>query len=147
MEKQYINDFGVTITIGAVYIPAEETGEIVPFGAEEWSHSYQASEGTWTSYYKGVLIGEMNYDFDVSFTGKHWRISNARNLMVSAMVSEVLDKLLVINRDESYGTLPAEVMGSCTLKFINTPIGPVRTLQPWIKTTISDSGKLTVCGN
>ena len=147
VEKQYINDAGDKVTIGAVYTPPEKTDSITPFGLEEWSHSYQASEGTWTSYYDGSIINQMSYEFDVSHPTSHWKISNARNLVVNMLITQISNKSVVINRSTSSIGMPAEVTGSCTLKIINTPIGPVSTVDAWIKTTVSDDGVLTVSGN
>ena len=112
-----------------------------------WSHSYEATVGTWTSYFDGSIIDGMSYQYDVSRSGTHWKISNARNHVAYCILSTIRDKSLTINRAVSTSTYPAEVMGMCTVEVIDTPIGNLMTVDAWIKTTISDSGVLTVSGN
>ncbi len=141
ITKEFVNDRGETVTLRAVYTPAEPTA--VPM----WSHSYEATVGTWTSYFDGSIIDGMSYQYDVSRSGTHWKISNARNHVAHCILSTIRDKSLTINRAVSTPTYPAEVMGMCTVEVIDTPIGNLMTVDAWIKTTISDSGVLTVSGN
>ena len=87
----------------------------------------------------------MSYDFDVSMSGSHWKISNARNLIVGMPLTQISNKSLVIGRSISAIGMPAEVTGSCTLK---RSVGVYNsTIDAWIKTTVSDDGVLTVSGN
>ena len=62
-------------------------------------------------------------------------------------MSSIKDKSLTINRSTSTSTYPAEVMGMCTVEFIDTAIGHLISIDAWIKTTITDNGILTVSGN
>ena len=94
----------------------------------------------------GVYAAISVNDYDVSRSGSHWKISNARNLKAHCILSTIKDKSLTINRSTSTSTYPAEVMGMCTVELIDTPIGHVMSIDAWIKTTISDSGTLTVSG-
>jgi hypothetical protein len=89
----------------------------------------------------------MQYDFDVSRSGSHWKISNGRNLVAHAIISTIEGKSLKINRATSTSAYAAEIMGTCTIKVLDTPIGSAATIDAWIKTTINDSGTLTVSGN
>lgn len=141
ITKETINSRGETVTLKAVYTPAKPS--IIPM----WSHEYTASSGTWRSYYDGSIISGMSYEYDVSKYGTHWKISNARNLLAHAVLSTIRDKSLTINRSISAPSYPAEVMGVCTVDFIDTPIGHVVSMDAWIKTTISDGGTLTISGN
>ena len=50
ITKEFVNDRGETVTLRAVYTPAEPTA--VPM----WSHSYEATVGTWTSYFDGSIM-------------------------------------------------------------------------------------------
>ncbi len=52
-----------------------------------------------------------------------------------------------INRSILSANYPAEIMGVCTVQVMDTSIGAVATIDAWIKTVISASGKLTVSGN
>lgn len=141
ITKEFKNDRGETVTLRAVYTPAEPTA--VPM----WSHDYEATVGTWTSYFDGSIIDGMSYEYDVSRSGSHWKISNARNLMAHCILSSIKDKSLTINRSTSTSTYPAEVMGMCTVEFIDTAIRHLISIDAWIKTTITDNGILTVSGN
>lgn len=141
ITKEYVNDRGETVTIKAVYTLAEPTA--VPM----WSHDHDATVGTWASFYDGSFMDAMSYEYDVSKSGSHWRIYKARNLTVRCLLSTIKDKSLTINRSTSTSTYPAEVMGMCTIELMDTPIGHVASVDTWIKTTISDSGTLTVSGN
>lgn len=143
ISTQYVNEQGETITIGAIYTPNEDWEEITPM----WSHDYEATVGTWTSYFDGSIIDGMSYQYDVSRSGSHWKISNARNFLAHCVLSTVRDKQLTINRATSTSSSPAEVMGICTVDVIDTPIGHVMSMDAWIKTTITDGGTLTVSGN
>lgn len=147
VEKQFINEYGDEVTIGAVYTPQKNTEEkITPF-SREWSHQYQATEGTWTSYYDGSILSQMQYTFDVSKSGDHWMISNGRDFYVSMLITNILNKNLRINRSISSFGMPAEITGSCTLRIGDSPLGTISTIDAWIKTTVSDDGVLTVSGN
>ncbi len=141
ITKEYVNDHGETVTLRAVYTPVDPT--VAPM----WSNKYDATVGTWTSYYDGGILNGMSYDYDVSKSGSHWKISNARNLTAHCILSSITDKSLTINRSTSTSVYPAEVIGICTVEFIDTPIGHVSSIDAWIKTTISDRGTLTVSGN
>ncbi|MDR2024953.1 MAG: hypothetical protein LBQ71_17310 [Hungatella sp.] len=142
VSKQIVNDRGETVTIGAVYTPNKDYNPYL-----RWSSSQNASVGTWTSYYDGSIACSMQYDFDVSRSGSHWKISNGRNLVAHAIISTIEGKSLKINRATSTSAYAAEIMGTCTIKVLDTPIGSAATIDAWIKTTINDSGTLTVSGN
>lgn len=142
ISKQYTDEDGNVVTIGAIYEPKPSIQPLI-----KWNKTYKASVGTWTSYYDGSIVASMRYTFDVSRSGSHWKISNGRNLSANALLSTIEGKRLSINRSISTATYPAEIYGECTIKVLDTPIGSAATLDAWIKTTISDSGTLTVCGN
>lgn len=143
ISKQYVNENGDIVIIGAIYTPNEDYNPIAPL----WSESYNAVVGTWTSYYDGSVACSMSYDFDVNRSGSHWSISNARNFSVHALISTVEAKELKINRAVSSASYAAEVRGQCTLKMLDTPLGSAATVEAWIKTTVNDAGTLTVSGN
>lgn len=149
IEKQYTNDQGEKVTVGVIYTPApkeDSKADASPF-SWIWSHTYDATEGTMTSYYDGSIISQMRYTYDLSKPAQHWVISNPRDLFVGALITDISNKSLVVNRSVSAIGKPAEITGSCTLRIGQTPIGAVSTVDAWIKTTISDDGKLTVSGN
>lgn len=142
VKKEIVNDNGDTVVIGAIYTPNPEYNPNL-----RWSSTKNASVGTWTSYYDGGIACSMRYDFDVSRSGSHWKISNGRNLTASALLSTIEGKSLKINRSTSTSSYAAEIMGTCTVKVLDTQIGSAATIEAWIKTVINDSGKLTVSGN
>lgn len=144
ISKQYTDEEGNIVTVGAVYRPNPDY-QVVPFST--WSESYDATVGTWTSYYDGGIACSMSYDFDVDRSGSHWKISNGRNLSVHAVLSTIESKSLTINRSVSTSIYPAEIFGTTTLKVLDTPVGSAATIEAWVKTTVSDSGTLTVSGN
>lgn len=144
ISKQYIDDDGNTVTVGAVYKPNPDY-QVMPHG--KWSESHDATVGTWTSYYDGGIACSMSYDFDVERSESHWKISNGRNFSAHAILSTIDSKKLVINRSVSTATFPAEIVGSCTINLMDTQNGSVATIDAWIKTTVNDSGTLTVSGN
>lgn len=142
VSKTIVNDDGEKIVIGAIYTPNQDYNPKL-----RWSSTKNASVGTWTSYYDGGIACSMSYSFDVSRSGSHWKISNGRNLVANALLSTIESKKLSINRSISSANYPAEIMGVCSIKVLDTPIGSAATIDAWIKTVISDSGKLTVSGN
>lgn len=142
VSKTIVNDDGKNIVIKAIYTPNEDYNPTL-----RWSSTKNATVGTWTSYYDGGIACSMSYSFDVSRSGSHWKISNGRNLVASAILSTIKNKKLSINRSISSANYPAEIMGVCTVQVMDTSIGAVATIDAWIKTVISDSGKLTVSGN
>ena len=141
IEKTIFDENGNEVTIGLSYTPEEP--QVQPY----WSKDYEATESTWTAYYNGFIINNMSYEFDVSKSGSHWKISNARNLTASHILATIENKSLTINRAISTPSYPAEVMGMCTVNLIETEIGTLRTWDAWIKSEITDDGVLTISGN
>ena len=141
IKEEFVNEKGETETVGVVFTPDPNYKPEL-----RWSETYDATVGTWTSYYDGIAA-DMSYDFDLSKSGSHWKISNPRGPWVSVALSSVSDKKLVINRAISAPSYLAEIMGSCTIEVLDVQWGQAATIDAWIKTTVSDSGTLKVSGN
>jgi len=138
---EFVNDNGEQVTLRLVYTPEKEHNSML-----RWSKEYDAKVGGWKAYYDGITT-EMSYEFDMSKSGSHWKVSNARNHIASAALSSIKNKKLVVNRAISTKTYPAEIMGSCDVEILDTAIGHLMTVNAWIKTTVSDSGIVKISGN
>lgn len=104
---------------------------------------YDAVVGTWTSKYNSVIV-TMSYKFDISRSGSQWKISNPRNLTVSAFGGSISDRNLTVYRAVSTNSYPAEITGSAEAAMFVDILYSTTFL---LGTTITSAGVLTVSWN
>jgi hypothetical protein len=136
--KQYKDEEGNPYTLEMKFTPSP----ITTFGSE----SNPASVGTWTSSFNGVVL-QMSYQFDVSKSGTHWKISNARNHSYFGVFVTFSNAKLSISNSTSSSSSPAEVNASVDMKIFDNAWIPVGSSVGLMWTTISDGGTMTLNWN
>ena len=136
VTKEYTDENGTPIVITSKFTPAPAT---------RGSSTTTASVGSWESHATYGVIG-MSYEFDLTKSGTHWKISNGRNFTYYGVLVTFTDPKLTITRSISSSSFPAEIDGTVTGTVSAGGITAGSSVC-MLNTKVSDSGVVTTTWN
>lgn len=122
--------------------PGTLTLAFTPKPQTRGSATYEATAGTWTSWYKG--IENMSYQVDLEKVGNQWKMSNARNHTYSRVFTTFSNPSLKITRAMSTDLFPCEVNASVTAELFDNQWVSLGTSLWYMYTTVTHDGVLVV---